>query len=151
MVITRELQKGEKFAKETRPINILFKSWYFFSAITLLFQWGAANLEKRPSDFYTSTLPYFGILGMICLLVVQMLLLQPLIERIDFKIRARKNKRRYDLLSLEEKIQDYENDKAVLLAEKERKIDVYVSEQNKYYERCFDAIDKSIELAKKKK
>ena len=153
MVITRfELQKGKKEAKETLIIRILFFGLCYVSAFALIFNWYAnkRNNVVQPDKFYAIMSPYFAWLGIVCLIIGSFLLANLFVKKIDFKIRARKNKRRYDLLSLEEKIQDYENDKAVLLAEKERKIDEYILEQNKYYERCFEAIDKSIELAKKK-
>ena len=151
MAITRGLLKGEKIAKESNPIRILFISLCLVSSITLIMNWyGNVSINDKPDKFYATMSPYFAWLGIVCLIIGQFLLANLFVKKIDFKIRAKKNKRRYDLLSLEEKIQDYEHDKAVLLAEKERKIDEFVLKQNKYYERWFYAIDKSIELAKKK-
>ena len=154
MVITRRtLNKGEKEAKETRIIRILFFGLCYVSAFALLFNWYAnkRNNVVQPDKFYAIMSPYFAWLGIVCLNIGQFLLANLFVKKIDFKIRARKNKRRYDLLSLEEKIQDYELDKAVLLAEKERKIDEYILEQNKHYKRFFDFIDEAIERVNKQK
>ena len=150
MAITRGLLKGEKIAKESNPIRILFISLCLVSSITLIMNWyGNVSSNDKPDKFYASMAPYFAWLGIVCLIIGQFLLANLFVKKIDFKIRTRKNKRRYDLLSLEEKIQDYEHDKAVLLAEKERKIDKYILEQNKHYKRFFDFIDEAIEQVKK--
>ena len=150
MAITRGLLKGEKIAKESNPIRILFISLCLVSSITLIMNWyGNVSINDKPDKFYATMSPYFAWLGIVCLIIGQFLLANLFVKKIDFKIRTRKNKRRYDLLSLEEKIQDYVHDKAVLLAEKERKIDKYILEQNKHYKRFFDFIDEAIEQVKK--
>ena len=149
MAIPRGLQKGEKIAKESIPIRILFDGLCYVSSFALILNWFANVRADEPSKFYAIMSPYFAWLGIVCLIIGQFLLANLFVKKIDFKIRTRKNKRRYDLLSLEEKIQDYEHDKAVLLAEKERKIDKYILEQNKHYKRFFDFIDEAIEQVKK--
>ena len=152
MVITRRtLNKGEKEAKETRIIRILFFGLCYVSAILLMMNWyGNVAINDEPDKFYATMSPYFAWLGIVCLIIGQFLLTKLFIKKIDFKIRQGKDKKRSNLLSIEENIQDMENTRNVLLAEKERKIDEFVLKQNETYGRYSEYIDKCIEAYKKK-
>ena len=106
MVITRfELQKGEKEAKETRIIRILFFGLCYVSAFALAFNWYAnkRNNVVQPDKFYAIMSPYFAWLGIVCLIIGSFLLANLFVKKIDFKIRLRKDKKRSKLLSIEEK------------------------------------------------
>ena len=152
MVITRRtLNKGEKEAKETRIIRILFFGLCYVSAMLLMMNWyGNVAINDEPDKFYATMSPYFAWLGIVCLIIGQFLLTKLFIKKIDFKIRQGKVKKRSNLLSIEENIQDMENTRNVLLAEKERKIDEFVLKQNETYGRYSEYIDKCIEAYKKK-